>query len=253
MKFLTLLLLFCITLEIREIPKYGSISFFGTQYIYLNLDGFKSGDNVSFHLNCTNPKYSIQYGESNSFTDSDFRNYSFSSLSSFNRVSNYDNTINTNDFTINVTGKYKYLLLRVIANNNWFTIVNKKNRYDSKNEAYKIQIYASKNETYKNQTDSSDKEKKSQSDSDAGMNIKVTKVYNSFLILMIIIFSFVVFIVIVIISAIIYCVCNSRSVPNYACRIDSPLVPSYPGVQSQPQPTISQPCYQPYVVQPGKP
>ena len=69
MKFLTLLLLFCITLEIREIPKYGSISFFGTQYIYLNLDGFKSGDNVSFHLNCTSPKYSIQYRESNSFLD----------------------------------------------------------------------------------------------------------------------------------------------------------------------------------------
>lgn len=162
MKFLTLLLLFCITLEIREIPKYGSISFFGTQYIYLSLDGFKSGDNVSFHLNCTSPKYSIQYRESNSFLDSDFRNYSFLSLSSFNRVSNYDNTINTNDFAINVTGNYKYLLLRVIANNNWFTIINKKNRYDSKNETYKIHIYASKNETYKNQT--SDNEKKTQSD-----------------------------------------------------------------------------------------
>ena len=159
-------------------------------------------------------------------------------MSSFYRVSNNDE--NTNDFTINLTGNYKYLLLKVVANYNWFTIVNKKNGYDYKNE------------TYKNQTYSSDKENKPQSKSDTKMDKKVTTHFNT--ILMIIIISFSSFIVIAIISVIICCVCHKRSGPDYASRIDSPLMPSYPGVQPQPQfqpqSTIyTQPGYQPYVVQ----
>ena len=246
MKLLILLLLFCISLEIRELPKYGSISFFGTQFIYLNLDGFKSGDNVSFHLNCTNPKYSIQYRESNSFSDNDFKNYSFSSLSSFNRVAYNNNNPydNTNDFTINLTGNYKYLLLKVVANNDWFTIVNKKKEYDSKNET-------NKNETY-----SSDKESKSQSNNKTDIDENVIAFTNNFFLLVEIIIGSFVIIVIVIIVMIIYCACKCRSEPDYARRIDSPLMASYPGVQPQPQPqqTIyTQPGYQPYGVQSGYP
>ena len=162
-------------------------------------------------------------------------------MSSFNRVAYNNNNPydNTNDFTINLTGNYKYLLLKVVANNDWFTIVNKKKEYDSKNE------------TIINETYSSDKENKSQSNNKTDIDENVTAFTNNFFLLVEIIIGSFVIIVIVIIIMIIYCACKCRSDPDYASRIDSPLMASYPGVQPQPQPqqTIyTQPGYQPYVV-----
>ena len=55
-------------------------------------------------------------------------------------------------------------------------------------------------------------------------------------------------------TAVIFYWCRRRSVPDYATRIDDPLVSTYPVVQPQPQPPVYvQPAYQPYVVQPGYP
>ena len=125
MKLIILLLSFYLTLESVELPKNGSTSFYGSQNIYFKLNGFYSGQNVHFHLNSTNSQCSIQYRESNSFSDSEFINYSFLSLSSYSRV-----TINDKlsiDFTIKLTGNYNYLLLKVTGNPNWFTISNKEN------------------------------------------------------------------------------------------------------------------------------
>ena len=55
------------------------------------------------------------------------------------------------------------------------------------------------------------------------------------------------FVAIVATAVIIYW-CRRRSLPDYASRLDGPLVSPYPVVQPQPQPPIyTQPGYQPYV------
>ena len=47
---------------------------------------------------------------------------------------------------------------------------------------------------------------------------------------------------------IIICWCRRRSMPDYAPRVDGPLISPYPVVQPQPQPVIyTQPSYHPYV------
>jgi hypothetical protein len=49
-------------------------------------------------------------------------------------------------------------------------------------------------------------------------------------------------------TAVIIYWCRRRSLPDYASRVDGPLVSPYPIVQPQPQPPIyTQPVYQPYV------
>ena len=53
----------------------------------------------------------------NSFSVSEFINYSFLSLSSYISI----------DFTIILTGNYNYLLLKVTGNPYWFTISNNEN------------------------------------------------------------------------------------------------------------------------------
>jgi hypothetical protein len=223
MKLIILLFSFYLTLESLKLPKYGSLSFYGSENIYLQLDGFNSGQNVIFHLNSTNSQCSIQYRESNSFSDSEFINYSFLSLSSYSRV-----TINDKlsiDFTIKLTGNYNYLLLKVTGNPYWFTISNKENS------------------TY-----TSDKGNTNEDISSS----ELKKAFKSTFFVLILMICIPVFIIIIVITLIICCLCKSRSGPDYASRIDSPLIPSYPGVQPQPQPIIyTQPGYQPYVVQQG--
>jgi len=49
-------------------------------------------------------------------------------------------------------------------------------------------------------------------------------------------------------TAVIFYWCRRRSMPDYATRVDAPLVSPYPVVQPQPQPVVyTQPTYHPYV------
>ena len=69
----------------------------------------------------------------------------------------------------------------------------------------------------------------------------------------IIIVSISAFVAIIALSVIIYW-CKRRRLPDYANRIDDPLVRTYPDVQPQPQPIYVQPVYPTgYVVQPAYP
>jgi len=237
MKLLILILSFYLTLGYKELPKYSSTSFNDSENFYFKLDGFKSGDNIYFRLTSNNSQSLIQYKESNFLSEKEYID-SFLPAVYFITINNY---FIIYDFTIKLNGNYKFLLLKFSGESSLFTIENKKNEYDSK-----IEIYNTKNETSpsKNQTGSS-----------TDSNSKTKSIYLDNIIIIIII-SFIIFLAIIIIPIIlVICyLCKRKSSPDYANRIDSPLVPSYPAVQPQPQSTIyAQPGYQPYVVQPGYP
>ena len=61
MKLLILLLLFCLTLEYRQLSQYGSISTSSPANFYLRLDGFKSGDKVYIEVSYDNYWYYDSY------------------------------------------------------------------------------------------------------------------------------------------------------------------------------------------------
>ena len=113
----------------------------------------------------------------------------------------------TKYYTIKLKGDYNYLLFKFLGGPIWYTIRNKLT--------------------------------KSNSD-----EIKLTEASNNSFILLITIICISIIFIIIILSMVICCLCKSKSVPDYASRIDSPLIPSYPIVQPQPEPIIyTQPGY----------
>ena len=130
MELLILLLSFCFTLEYRQLYQFSSISISGTEYIYLRLDGFKSGDNVYIEVSYSTywyytNYYSLSYRQSNYLSDSEFTSYSFSSMSS--STSSTSNYKVTRYYTIKLAGNYQYLLFKFSAtNSNTFTIRHSK-------------------------------------------------------------------------------------------------------------------------------
>jgi len=219
MKVLIFFLLFSLTLGSIQLYQNSSISIFGSDNFYLNLDGYKSGDIVYIDVSYISSYYynhSIRYRLSNSCYESEF-SYLFTYLASYNNSSNNNKT--TKYYAIKLNGNYNYLLIRFSGDFAWFTIKNKKfENYDSK---------------ISNKTNSNNDEIKHE----------VSKISNySYIILALIIIGFI--IIIIILSVIICCLCKRRSLPDYASRIDSPLVPSYPVVEPLPQPIIyTQPGY----------
>ena len=130
MKSLILLLLFCLTLEYRQLSQYGSISTSITENFYLRLDGFKSGDKVYIEVSYDTywysyNSYSISYRQSNYLSNSEFSSYTFSYMSSSSSSSS--NYKNTRYYTIKLTGNYQYLLFKFSSyNSNTFTITHSK-------------------------------------------------------------------------------------------------------------------------------
>ena len=130
MELLILLLSFCLTIEYRQLSKYGSISISGTDEFYLRLDDFKSGDNVYIEVSYSTywyftNSYSFYYRQSNYLSDSEFSTYSFSYMSSSTSSTSNDRT--TRYYTIKLTGNYQYLLFKFSAtNSNTFTIKHSK-------------------------------------------------------------------------------------------------------------------------------
>lgn len=95
-----------------ELPQYGKVYVYGHNYVYLSLDGFKSGDKVylkvSFNNGHTlvNNRLSIFYVETDSTsTTSGLTTYTSESYS----ISNYDHTFY---YTITLKNNYQYLVIR---------------------------------------------------------------------------------------------------------------------------------------------
>jgi hypothetical protein len=189
-------LLFCLTLEQRELPQYSSISLYPPNSFYLNLKGFKSGDKVyikvSYYETLFNYSPSITYRLSNDNYNTDFSN-PFSSLSS----SSYSttNSQKTLYYTIKLSGNYNYILFQLNGHHDtWYTITHTK----------------------------------------SSPTWIIVGCVSGFVIIACIV--------------IIICWCRRRSMPDYAPRVDGPLISPYPVVQPQPQPVIyTQPSYHPYV------
>lgn len=204
MKLLILLLSICFTLEIiQQLPQNSYVYTNGNQNFYLDLNGYKSGDNVYIEITYNDYNYPtilLQYRQSNYYSTQDF-SYPFSTKSSYS--SSLVNYKRTYYYSITLNGNYKYLLLNVDLRNNYsyyYTITHSKSSYA-----------------------------------------------------WIIIVSISAFVAIVALSVIIYW-CKRRHLPDYANRIDDPLVRTYPDVQPQPQPIYVQPVYPTgYVVQPAYP
>ena len=196
MKILILLLLFCLTLEQKQLPQYSSISLYPPNSFYLNLKGFKSGDKVyikvSYYETLFSYSPSITYRLSNDNYNTDFSN-PFSSLSS----SSYSttNSQKTLYYTIKLNGNYNYILFKLDGyHSTWYTITHTK----------------------------------------SSPTWIIVGCVSGFVIIACIV--------------IIICWCRRRSMPDYAPRVDGPLISPYPVVQPQPQPVIyTQPSYHPYV------
>ena len=198
MKVLILFLLFCLTLEQRQLYQYSSLIASGTDTFYLKLDGFKSGDKVYIEVTYYENYYYyaplIYYRLSNSNSYNDFSTSYYFSLLSSSTSSSSGNT-KTRYYTLKLSGNYNYLLFRF--------------------NGYSSVLYT----------------------------IKHTKSSPTW----IIVGSISAFVIIACI-VIIICWCRRRSMPDYAPRVDGPLISSYPVAQPQPQPVVyTQPTYHPYV------
>ena len=130
MKLLILILSFCLTLEYyHQLSQYKSISFYGSDNFYLNLDGFKSGDKIyielSFDTYWYTSSFSFYYKQSNYLSDSEFTSGSFTLMrSNVNSESGY---YETKYYTITLSGNYKYLLFKFSGGSNvYYTVKHSK-------------------------------------------------------------------------------------------------------------------------------
>ena len=196
MKVLILFLLFCLTLEERELYQYSFINIYGSEDFYLKLNGFKSGDTVyievTYYDTWSSYSPSINYLLTNSFSDF-LKSNLFSSLSWSSSSSS--NSKRTRYYKIKMNGNYNYLLFKFSGSyTTWYTVKHTK----------------------------------------SSPTWIIVGAVSSFVIIACIV--------------IIICWCRRRSMPDYAPRVDGPLISPYPVVQPQPQPVVyTQPTYHPYV------
>ena len=113
MYLLILLLLFCLSLEYKQLYQNNSTTIYGSDNFYLSLDGFKSGDKVYIEISYDSYFYyspTIQYKQSNYSSDNEFNSNSFSNMSS--ETITTTNSKKTHNYSIKLNANYKYLLFK---------------------------------------------------------------------------------------------------------------------------------------------